>query len=322
MGMTELTAETEVRRRSMLPVLFAGGVTTALTLIGNSVMVAVSDGEFDLMSMYANLIIPIGPLLVGLIAGCGYGLMSWLTGVKITGKLLWLVLFCQLIAYVVAQFLSILPIILYAQDAGLYGRGLGDVVKAFAHFFDEFTRSFEMVDQGKEATGVGMGTWGYGIRFLEILGFVGGGLIVPAITKTAPYCDRCKVYMKTKSLGLLPCGCPQRKVGKKDEAGQAAYAAEHEAGFLAAMEQLETIRKWAEEGQVSDLKRLIDPYQEKAARKETEQQTARLELKIQRCRNCHAGTLQAVVITGGGDTVSQEDLGKSPASPLLEGELG
>jgi len=188
--------------------------------------------------------------------------------------------------------------------------------------FDEITRSFEMVDQGKELPGRGMGAWGYGIRCLEVLGFVGGGVIVPALTKTAPYCDRCQVYMKTRSLGLLPAGTKRRKVGKKDEAGQAAYAAEHQAGLDAALAQLQEIRAWAAEGRVSDLKRLVEQAKVKETLKETNLQTTRLELKIQRCPNCHAGTLQALLNSGEADSISIDDLGKTPASAALEGELG
>ena len=321
MASESMAIEPEVKRRSIYPVLFAGGLTTALALGGNYFLGVATDGEHDVMGLYANLIIPVGPLIVGLVAGIGYGVMSWLTGVKITGKLLWMVVLCQFLAYVLAQWLSFQPLIRMAREAGL-DISFQDSLRAFVAWFDEVTRSFEMIDQGKEATGVGMGAWGYGIRFLEVVGFVGGGVVVPAITKTAPYCDRCQVYKKQKSIGLLPAGCKQRKVGKKDEAGQAAYAAEHQAGLEAAMAQLDEIRQWAEEGRVSDLKRLVEKYREKEAAKEVNQQTTRLELKIQRCPNCHTGTLQAQLVSGDAGQPNIEDLGKSPASAALETELG
>ena len=36
--------------------------------------------EFRPMGWYANYVIPIGAILVGLVSGCGFGIGSWVTG--------------------------------------------------------------------------------------------------------------------------------------------------------------------------------------------------------------------------------------------------
>jgi len=159
MGMESMSVETEVRRRSMLPVLFAGGITTALALVGNVVLANVSDGEFDMMATYANLIIPIGPLVVGFVAGIGYGLASWLTGVKITGRLLWIVVFCQLLAYLLAQGLSILPMVRFYQQAGAVGDSFGDLLRALVRCS---TRSPARSRWSTRARSYPAGGWGRG----------------------------------------------------------------------------------------------------------------------------------------------------------------
>ena len=85
-------------------VLISGLATTALALVGVYVLDAKTD--FHIMGWYANYILPIGAVLVGVAASSGYGLASWFSGIKITRSLLWIVLALQLAAYFATQYIG------------------------------------------------------------------------------------------------------------------------------------------------------------------------------------------------------------------------
>jgi hypothetical protein len=49
--------------------------------------IATAHPDFDLMGLYAALVIPAGALIVGALAGSGYGIASWLGGRRVGGGL-------------------------------------------------------------------------------------------------------------------------------------------------------------------------------------------------------------------------------------------
>src|SRR3954467_8419799 len=77
-----------------LIVLLGGFITSALTLAGIYWLNRKSP-DFHPMGFYANYVIPAGAILVGLVAGSGYGIASWLTGARIGRGLLWTVVAMQ-----------------------------------------------------------------------------------------------------------------------------------------------------------------------------------------------------------------------------------
>src|SRR4051812_17886967 len=72
-------------------VLASGLTTTTVALFG--AWAAQKYGDENIMGWYANLVIPVGALLIGLVASSGYGIASWFSGVKIHRWLLGLILF-------------------------------------------------------------------------------------------------------------------------------------------------------------------------------------------------------------------------------------
>ena len=81
--------------RSHSLVLLSGLISTALALLAVYILDTKTE-DFHVMGWYANYVIPIGAILVGVVASSGYGLASWLSGVKITRSLLWTVLVLNL----------------------------------------------------------------------------------------------------------------------------------------------------------------------------------------------------------------------------------
>src|SRR3974390_2762117 len=91
--------------RSYLPVILSGLATTALALLGVYVLDVTAE-DFHIMGWHADYVLPVGAVIVGVVASSGYGLASWFSGVKITKGLLWIVLGLQLLAYFAAQYVE------------------------------------------------------------------------------------------------------------------------------------------------------------------------------------------------------------------------
>jgi hypothetical protein len=186
-----------VDRRDVI-VLTSGLVTTALAFV--VVWLANRAGE-HLLGDYAFALgvipVPTGAFGVGIVASLGYAGASYLTQRKVSGGLLLTVMALLFASYFLAQYIEYRVI-----TAGLADRALG-----FWTFFDHVTRSFAWQDN-YEAGGHGraLGDLGYALRALEVIGFVGGGLVVPGALRNKPYCDRCRCYRRAKVVAIVPVG--------------------------------------------------------------------------------------------------------------------
>lgn len=295
------------KSKTSLPVLGAGLATTALALLGVWAANQASD-DFNIMGWYGYYVIPAGALLVGLVAGSGYGVASWMTGVRISRNLLLAVLFLQVAAYFVAQYIE------FRHLMSTYGgEGVG-----FFEYFDATTQSFAF--KSKDGSpGDAMGGWGYIFRILEIAGFAFGGMIAPLILRAKPYCENCQIYMRTRSLALLPAGVKPQKIKKKDTEGQASFQQEHDAAWERGMAELEELRRAATEGKTSRFNEILEAHQPN--QKEIGKLTTRITVSLSACPSCHAGQLNATQLSGQGDKIVREDLGASEVNPGLAREV-
>ncbi len=203
-GLTATLSNGTVSRRSPAYslVLYSGLATSALALLGVHLL-NVYATDFNIMGWYADYLIPVGALLVGVAAASGYGLASWLTGVKISHSLLWAVMLIQLLVYFAAQYIEFShPAYLIHRD----GRPVG-----FFEYYNFMARSFAWKHEHDGGSGEPLGIYGYFFRFLEIAGFVGGGLIVPAALRKTPYCQACRRYMRTRALSTIAASVPAKK---------------------------------------------------------------------------------------------------------------
>lgn len=267
-------------------VLFGGLATTSATLLGVSYLSMNHDTY--IMGWYANYIIPAGAILVGLCAGSGYGIASWLSGVKMGGAVIVTVLMLQVASYFTADYVEYRKRIHGMPPA---------LVPSYTQYFDLVTRQFAWDDKGKP--GQPFGIWGYGMRALEVAGFALGGVIAPAILMSLPYCSRCQVYMKDKEIGWLPAGIKPRKVKKKDTEGLEEYAREQQQALDEGQALTNQMMECAANANSDDFSRLLGEHQ--SNKKEIQKQTSRVMLKLQHCPKCGSGDLIASVITGFGE---------------------
>lgn len=292
--MDDVQTELPRDKRAGLLVLLAGLATTVLTLGVVYLLGA------QIMGWYANYIIPIGAIFVGICAGLGYGFGSWFTGAKISGRLLVMVVVLQVLAYFGAQYLDYLLV-----------RAAVGVPFTFLQYFDATTRAFAWEDNGQP--GVPFGAWGYGIRSLEIAGFALSGMIAPALLFATPYCDNCQVYMRTKDLCLLPAGILPRKIKKKDVEGQQAYDQEQASALQQGQELLSDLVGKVEAVDAAAFAQVIDEHA--ANTKETGKLISRIQLKLQRCSRCRGGRLDIKLIVGFGDEMQSNDLDLLTVTP-------
>lgn len=279
-------------KRPGIIVLIGGLATTFLAFFLVSLL---TSADFNAMGFYINGIIPLGAILVGVLAGSGYGFVSWKTGAKIGGGLLLSVLLLQICNYFVVQYLEFSAV----RDA------LPRNVKiTFWEYFDAKTRAFAWVKNGK--LGAAFGIWGYGMRLLEIAGFALGGLIVPAVLGSLPYCDECRVYKKTQRWARLPAGVEIRRIKKKDLEGQAEYEREQEAALEQANKRAAEL---VDRIEVGDAKGFAAQLHETAiASTDAITLTHHLTVDVQVCPRCSAGEVLIKLKSGVQEAAPPVDL--------------
>jgi hypothetical protein len=286
-------------KRPGLLVLLAGLMTSLGTLALMFALNIVAP-DFHLMGWYVNFVLPVGAIAVGLAAGSGYGLASWLTGAKIGRGLMYQVLLLQVGCFFVAQYVE------YLLIRNVLPPGI-----TFWQYFDAMTRAFAWNNHGQP--GQPFGVWGYGIRVLDICGFALGGMIVPAFLFAVPYCDACQVYMRTLDLGRVPAGIVPRNIKKKDTEGQQAYVAEQQAALEAGRTLINELLTTVVSKQPQKFADLLHEYS--LRKKETEKLTTRMAVSLQHCRSCQRGKVVVKLNTGHGEAVQISDLTQTEVEP-------
>jgi hypothetical protein len=276
--------------RNSSMVIICGLATTAMALFGIYILDVLTD-DFHVMGWYANYVIPAGAILVGLVASSGYGIASWISGFKITRKLLWTMLALQFIAYFAAQYIEFHGLKLIHRD----GKPVG-----FLEYYDLIARSFAW-KQSNGSRGEPLGGWGYAFRALEILGFVGGSLVVPILMAKAPYCEKCQRYQRRQQFGFLAGSVPAKKVKKSDQAGLAAYEAEQQQAFAQGQKTLEELTSCATENKTGDFQNFLTDL--KTSKKQTMKLPGRFAIELVHCKQCYAGWLETKFMWGYGNHV-------------------
>jgi hypothetical protein len=302
------TSNPEAGRRGGAMVVLAGAVTTALALFGVW-WLDNNTSDFHIMGWYANYVIPAGALIVGMAAGCGYGIASYLTGYRIRRGLLATVVLLQVSAYFAAEYLEFKSVMRDVQVEDEAGREI-----TFARYYHFKATNFAWKDHGK--VGDPLGGWGYLFLGLGVLGFAAGGILAPAILMKVPYCERCELYMKTRTLALVPASVRARRVSKKDAAGQAAYQEENDRAAAGANATLQRVSELAARNDAISINAsLADfPLRGRAAWA-VNKLPARMRIGLVRCRQCASGYLQPSMMTGQGQGIKVQALDRLPLQP-------
>ncbi|QDT37817.1 hypothetical protein [Stratiformator vulcanicus] len=286
------TLDAEQHSTGKQPGLFviASGVVTALASLALLYYLEHIKG-WTVIGYYWNFVIPIGAIGVGLCAGSGYGIGSWLTGARIGRTLLITVLVLQILSYFAAQYIEYLMVLEQIPEEFRHEH-------SFFTYFDSVTRAFAFQQEGG-GPGQAFGAWGYGMRFLEAAGFALGGLIVPGILATNPYCTTCNRYMSTKSqYAVLPAGVEPRKIKKRDKEALAAYEAEQAAALAEGMKLAEKVGEAISADDPAGVAQILNEQQPQKSK--NEKQLRRIHLNLQHCSVCAGGKFVAQLVEGHG----------------------
>jgi hypothetical protein len=300
---SEPTTPSSTSHAGFMPVLLTGLATTALTLFGLWFLNQNTD-DFNIMGWYYLYIVPVGAFMVGFVAGSGYGIVSWKTGVRIVRQLFWIVLSLQILAYFLAQYIE------YRHLLSL--PGMSESEMDFFSYFDLSTRQIAFANKDGTA-GTPLEGWGYAIRVLEILGFAGGGLLVLLLVRAKPYCESCQLYLHSKGLGLIPAGVLPKKIKKGRTEELAAYEKEKEKSNEEALQILQQLQETARAGELDRFKEILAKHREH--QKAYNKLTSRVSLSLSTCPKCASGFLKATRLSGQGNTTVREEMGNTPVHP-------
>jgi hypothetical protein len=266
--------------------------------------------DFHIMGWYANYVIPAGALIVGLVAGSGYGIASWVTGVRISRRVLWTVVLLQTGAYVGAEYVEYRDVLKQFEQRGMVLAQARNL-PSFPEYYDLKARGFAWK---KEHGGAGepLGGWGYIFVLLGAAGFILGGLIAPAVLFAAPYCDSCQRYMTRKVLGVLPAAVPVKKISKKDTAAQAAHAREQEEAAARADLAVARLREAIATGNVEAFTLELAAA---GSVKQSNKLPRRVEVSLTWCRSCEGGRIALTLVSGLGEQMTQLKLGEVTVPP-------
>lgn len=167
-------------------ILYGGLATSAGALF---VVYLIASLGFNLMGLYWLFIVPVGAIIVGLISGVGYAVVSKWTNFRASGTYLWFVVGVSLLTYGASHYVT------YRQV--LSANNLAPEQISFIDYMRLTTESTEMADHdGDNAFTVGK--FGYLLLLLEAIGFSGAAAIPILIVSQAAYCEDCSKYMAKK----------------------------------------------------------------------------------------------------------------------------
>ena len=317
-SVTGSTAEVPgVRVGGALLVLIAGAVTTALALLGVW-WLGNNTKDFHIMGWYGDYVIPAGAMIVGFAAGSGYGVASYLTGLRIRRGLLLMVLVLQLGGYAAAQFLEFRSLTNEGPIVDENGETL-----TFARYYHLRAMNFAWDNHGHP--GAPLGAWGYFFLGLGVVGFALGGVLAPAVLMKMPYCERCSLYMKSRLLAWVPASVPTRRVSKKDAAAQATYAEEQDRAAAGASGVLTRVSELAARGDALAIRAALADHPGRGSdARRVARLPARVRVRLVRCRQCSDGHIQPAMVTGQGRAIRVKALDRLPLPPdatrILAGE--
>lgn len=151
--------------------------------------------DVSLYGLSAAVVIPIGAVACGLVASLGFSIASRLFHVRPVGLILAVPLVSAAVAFLASHWLSFnhsrLPAgTTFAEAFALDGRGFIDYLQMVATESGLPTGS-----SAAPATVDQIGSWGYGVVAIQIVGFALGGWFVAAFLRRSAWCEASRQFM-------------------------------------------------------------------------------------------------------------------------------
>jgi hypothetical protein len=255
------------------------------------VMLAARFLRTDVLSWQVYYFLPVGALIISMVAATGYAIGARLTGFRMNAGMLSAVLVLQLMTYFAAEYVQFAP--------HHYVHRLTRTQVGFLEYLHMKNMSWSSVDGNGSRHA--LGGLGYLFVTIQLVAFVLVGPIVSmgAILRqrgAGGYCDLCKLYLKRRRIALFPASLPYRKLNALSEEELVEYRESQQEQILAAAEGAEMMLKLATEGDLQTIRELaggVRPDQRRIARL-----PSRMELSVEFCPGCRRTTLRTTMHTG------------------------
>jgi hypothetical protein len=258
--------------------VMVGGLTTSLLAILLSYVLTNKRGD-SITDWTVYFLVPLGAFAIGLLAGSGYAITSWITGARLRTALEITMVCLLLLTYVGIQYVEWRKIDLFYVATG-QPVGLWD-------YYRISTPTLVWHSYGTTTHLIGVG---FLRRLFEILGFLLGGIIPLASLSRIPYCQLCRLFMTQRVLAYLPASPPSRKIAKMNAQELSEYRQELADMMAAAVEGADQLAELAESGNATPFKEFITSA--KSLQRATNKLPSKLEVKLISCWRCRTATLQ------------------------------
>lgn len=189
---------------SDLAISLCGLVSTAVTVVALVFMEL--EWDFAFYSLLHFFVIPTGAIISGAGAASGYYFGALLLHTKPTIRVLLNMLLISVLAYFSINY------VLYSM-LEIDGVAVSSLM-AFPEFWDRLLTNMSLsIGRGNSETGE-LGSLGYVVMLLQIVGFALGGLAVYIFLRKKPYCDHCNKYFKRVWRDRLFTGDAENYVGQ------------------------------------------------------------------------------------------------------------
>ncbi len=259
--------------------------------------------DFNIMEWYYKRIVPVGPLVIGVAAGCGYGFGCWIAGERVRILFLVLLVALQTWAYLMIQYET------YQIAAA---KGPPAATETFFQYFDRTTQKRLLINELGQIEGF-VGVLGYGNRLMELLGFTFGGIVVPLGLMWFPYCEHCGCYIRAKTLGSLPAGVAPRKIRSPED--QRAYDRQASEAMAEGRRIIARLRDHVDAGRADLVAGEFAAYA--GCQKRILKDSHRFDVYFECCPRCGDGYLRVRLLTGKGDKTVAREAVDWPADPEL-----
>ena len=209
-----------------LPFVLAGGIVVSLSILYGNYLYAIRYEE-NILSWSGGpfSMIPGGAVLVGIFAGCGYGLFARILQYCPTKNFILTILIIQFASFFVGRYLEYRQEHLHSHNLSL--------------FFQVYTDRIEnglWISNAPLAEPFTMGKWGYIHEFFTGVLFAVASLLSLILLWGIPYCKRCRLFMWKKVEVLLPASTKRIKLSKASIEIQKHHQQETEQMFSEAIQ--------------------------------------------------------------------------------------
>lgn len=144
--------------------------------------------DFAVYTWIANLVIPIGAILCGVVAALGYWLGARWFHHRPTRLLLLNIVLVSLTTYFSIHELNYS----HAQTRGVPLEKL----MSYPDYLIAVTENMTYKPSASGEASWELGKWGWGVAALQVIGFCVGGFLVYGMLTSVPYCERCSKYFQ------------------------------------------------------------------------------------------------------------------------------